>query len=86
MTRYTYAALYRAKRRIRTPPDPYTRVDLFRRWSGACAYCSAPAEHVDHVKPICAGGRDVLRNVLPACADCNLDKGSLTLAEWAATF
>ncbi|MEU3686961.1 HNH endonuclease [Streptomyces narbonensis] len=86
LTRYDFTALYRVKRRVRKPPDPYTREDLFQRWGNVCAYCAAPAEHVDHIKPISAGGRDALRNVVPACAECNLDKGSKTLAEWAATF
>lgn len=86
MTRFGFAVLYRQNRRTRTHPDPYTRVDLFSRWGGTCAYCAAPAEHVDHVTPICNGGKDVLRNVLPSCADCNLAKGGKSLAEWAASF
>ncbi|RCH69118.1 HNH endonuclease [Streptomyces sp. SDr-06] len=56
------------------------------RWGTRCAYCDAPAEHLDHIKPIAKGGTDVLRNVLPACAPCNTSKGTLTLAQWAATF
>lgn len=63
---------------------PYRREDVFARWGGRCVYCEAPAAHLDHVQPISRGGRDVLANVLPACADCNLSKGALTLAEWAA--
>ncbi|WP_420706311.1 HNH endonuclease [Streptomyces sp. NRRL S-475] len=59
---------------------------MFARWGGLCCYCDRPAEHLDHVTPISKGGGDVLSNVVPACADCNLSKAALTLAEWAATF
>lgn len=86
LRRNSFSALYRANRRVRKNPDPYIRRDLMKRWGGACAYCAAPAEHIDHVTPISAGGRDVLRNVVPACADCNYSKGTKTLAQWAATF
>ncbi|WP_367647051.1 HNH endonuclease [Streptomyces sp. NRRL S-31] len=57
---------------------------MFTRWGGTCAYCDAPAEHLDHVKPFALGGRDVLSNVIPACADCNRSKGDQSLAQWAA--
>jgi 5-methylcytosine-specific restriction endonuclease McrA len=74
------AALYAKTRRTRA--TPYSRSDVFARWGGQCCYCNAPAEHLDHVTPLSRGGRDVLSNVVPACADCNLSKGALTLAEW----
>ena len=77
------AALYMATRRTRA--TPYSRSDVFTRWGGHCCYCDAPAEHLDHVTPLSRGGRDVLSNVVPACADCNLSKGALTLAEWLVT-
>jgi 5-methylcytosine-specific restriction endonuclease McrA len=62
---------------------PYKRADVFARWDGLCCYCMAPAEHLDHVQPLSRGGRDVLSNVVPACAACNLSKAALTLAEWS---
>ncbi|MCF3174768.1 HNH endonuclease [Streptomyces sioyaensis] len=76
-----YAALYWQARRTRAAP--YKRAEVFARWGGQCAYCDAPAEHLDHIKPIARGGRDVLSNVIPACAPCNLSKSNLTLAQWA---
>ncbi|MFF7408678.1 HNH endonuclease [Streptomyces lydicus] len=79
-----YASLYLAQRRVREAP--YKRAEVFARWGGLCAYCDAPAEHLDHIKPIARGGRDVLSNVVPACAPCNGAKGALTLAQWAVTF
>ncbi|MEU9560331.1 HNH endonuclease [Streptomyces fumanus] len=79
-----YAALYLSHRRVRAAP--YRRSEVFARWEGLCAYCDAPAEHLDHIKPIARGGRDVLSNVIPACADCNYSKADRTLAQWARTF
>jgi len=77
-----YAALYLSQRRVRAAP--YKRPEVFARWHGLCAYCDASAEHLDHIKPIARGGRDVLSNVIPSCAACNQDKADQTLAQWAA--
>jgi 5-methylcytosine-specific restriction endonuclease McrA len=74
------ADLYNRARRRRKAP--YSRAEVFARWGGQCCYCDAPAEHLDHVVPLSRGGRDVLSNVVPACAACNLAKAALTLAEW----
>ena len=65
---------------------PYSRVAIFARYGGTCAYCSEAATHLDHVVPLSRGGDDVESNALPACAPCNLSKGAKTLAEWAETF
>lgn len=78
-----------AKRRARlanAPHEPYSRTDVFARYVSTCAYCDAPAEHIDHVVPISKGGADAAHNLLPACAPCNLAKSDKSLAEWAATF
>lgn len=78
------AALYLANRRTRVAP--YQRSEVFARWGGQCCYCDSSAEHLDHVQPLSRGGRDVASNVVPACAECNLGKAALTLAEWAQAF
>jgi 5-methylcytosine-specific restriction endonuclease McrA len=75
-------ALYMRTRRRRKAP--YRREDVFARWDYRCAYCNAPAEHLDHITPLSRGGRDLLSNVVPACAPCNLGKAAQTLAEWAS--
>ncbi|MEU6633836.1 HNH endonuclease signature motif containing protein [Streptomyces parvus] len=83
----TYAK--RAKERARARGvhyETYSRSAIFARYGETCAYCDAPAEHIDHVVPISKGGPDAEHNLLPACAPCNLGKGAKTLAEWAATF
>jgi 5-methylcytosine-specific restriction endonuclease McrA len=66
--------------------EPYSRSEIFARYGGACAYCDAPAQHLDHVHPISKGGADAPHNLVPACAPCNLSKGAKTLAEWSLTF
>lgn len=66
--------------------EPYNRAEIFAAYGGTCAYCDAPAEHLDHVHPLSKGGADAAHNLLPACAPCNLTKSAKTLAEWASTF
>jgi 5-methylcytosine-specific restriction endonuclease McrA len=56
---------------------------LVARHDGLCAYCGVnKTEHRDHVVPIARGGTDSIGNILPACAPCNLSKGSSLLIEW----
>jgi 5-methylcytosine-specific restriction endonuclease McrA len=69
-----------------TVHEPYSRTAIFAAYGNTCAYCDAPAEHLDHVIALSLGGADAAHNLLPACAPCNLGKGAKTLAEWAATF
>lgn len=49
-----------------------------------CRYCgrSAPdvALHVDHVHPLSKGGKATLDNLVTACRECNLGKGSRLLS------
>lgn len=41
-------------------------------YGGLCWICEeAPYEHLDHVKPLAAGGPHILANLRPACAACN---------------
>ncbi|QPB09571.1 hypothetical protein CPT_Sycamore_031 [Streptomyces phage Sycamore] len=69
-----------------TEHEEYSRTKILARWLWKCAYCNAPAEHLDHVVPLSRGGADKESNMVPACAPCNLSKGAKTLEEWAATF
>ncbi|WP_180931897.1 HNH endonuclease [Streptomyces sp. AJS327] len=63
-------------------PDPYDRGTVLARWSG-CAYCLGPAEELDHVHPVSAGGRDVESNLVGVCRQCNAAKSDQSLADWA---
>lgn len=78
-----------AVRRIRKVAGDVRRVSradwvaLCRRFGGCCAYCGREAKlTMDHVVPLCRGGRHALGNILPACAWCNASKGRLLLVEW----
>jgi 5-methylcytosine-specific restriction endonuclease McrA len=57
---------------------PYTAEQLNARMSMfafRCWMCGGPYEETDHVKPLIAGGPDVLANLRPACKSCNSSKG-----------
>lgn len=77
--------VYKGRRRRRRD-RPYSRDEIFSAYGALCAYCDAPAEHLDHVVALALGGADAPHNLLPACAPCNLSKSDKTLAAWAATF
>lgn len=70
----------KARRRTREGVAPrvrFTHVQLAARvayFGGKCWMCGARYEHMDHVKPIAAGGSDMLSNLRPACAPCNFAK------------
>lgn len=58
------------------------RFEILRRDSYTCRYCGAKAPdvalHVDHVIPVALGGGDTPNNLVTACEDCNMGKGSTT--------
>ena len=78
--------MVRIPRWARTPP--LTRRAVLRRDNGQCAYCSEPADTVDHVVPKSRGGRHEWSNVVAACKRDNLRKGDLLLSElgWSLSF
>ena len=51
-----------------------------------CVYCGQTYElhelTLDHVHPRSLGGEDITSNVLPACTECNLAKGSQNWKDW----
>lgn len=54
------------------------RFEVFKRDSFTCQYCSAkppkvPLE-VDHIMPVCKGGKNNIDNLITACFDCNRGK------------
>ena len=55
----------------------FTRFNLFLRDGFRCQYCGRKGEMTfDHVVPRSRGGRTTWKNVVAACAECNLKKGS----------
>ncbi len=60
----------------------FTRFNLFLRDGFRCQYCGSEGELTfDHVVPRSRGGRTVWKNVVAACAACNLAKGDKLLSE-----
>lgn len=64
-----------------------------------CPYCSGPLgappidanqddtdspAHLDHMDPLSRGGEESIRNVVYACARCNLAKGKRLFVDWLA--
>jgi 5-methylcytosine-specific restriction endonuclease McrA len=78
--------MVRIPRWARTPP--LTRRAVLRRDNGQCAYCSEPADTVDHVIPRSRGGRHEWGNVVASCKRDNLSKGDRLLSElgWSLGF
>lgn len=69
-------AIRRAQKRnapgTATPHQIAARVAYY---GGKCWICrTAPWEHIDHVKPLAAGGSNWPANLRPACASCNSQK------------
>ena len=58
------------------------RQEIFEAWQHLCAYCSEPADTLDHVRPRHKGGATVTTNLVPACRTCNRRKGSEEWREW----
>lgn len=59
------------------------REKVFKKFKGKCAYCGCSIDinnfHIEHIIPKKNGGTDKFDNLLPACCDCNLSKGSLDI-------
>lgn len=50
---------------------------------GLCFYCrEVKATTIDHVVPLCRGGRDDGDNILGCCRYCNSSKGPRLIMEW----
>ena len=61
---------------------------MLARDNGSCAYCSKPADTMDHVVPRSKGGQHRWENIVAACRPCNAKKDDHTLAElgWVLPF
>lgn len=73
-----YARL-RTKRMREATPYRFSRGQVLARlaYFGSCCWmCGSPADTVDHVKPLTAGGLNIPANLRPACRPCNSSKGN----------
>ncbi|UOF77290.1 hnhc [Caudoviricetes sp.] len=59
-------------------------VAIKRAWSHRCAYCECELRRpvIEHVRPICIGGKTSASNIVPACWDCNRSKGTKEVEPW----
>lgn len=68
---------------------PTHREMLYARQNGICHYCQQQTEFkqwsIDHVVPLCRGGKNHALNKVGACKTCNGQKGPLTEVEFRAT-
>jgi 5-methylcytosine-specific restriction endonuclease McrA len=64
-----------------TQGPAWSRGGVLRRDGHRCAYCSRPANTVDHVLPSSRGGKNTWANTVAACAPCNQRKGDRTPEE-----
>lgn len=82
-------AHYASTRRVRKIGNGGTHTlqewkDLVKKFNGKCFYCADPERPVtkDHLIPISKGGTDDIENIVPACRNCNSEKGSLTADQY----
>jgi 5-methylcytosine-specific restriction endonuclease McrA len=66
--------------RLKLTPKQILRADVWDASDRRCHYCRKDLHPlrdfvVDHVYPKCAGGGDVLDNLVAACRECNHHKG-----------
>lgn len=73
---------------IRRPISKTLRFEVFKRDSFKCQYCGSEAPnvllHIDHIKPVAAGGTNELTNLITSCMACNLGKSDTPLTDQAA--
>ncbi len=65
---------------IREAIPTNVRTAVVKRDMGFCRYCGrrARSHHLDHVVPVSKGGSNHPSNLVVACPDCNLRKGTST--------
>ena len=74
--------LHQGVPRARDPLPAQLRFRILTRDGFRCCYCGRPGStpgvvlHVDHVVPVTAGGATNEDNLLTACEECNLGKGT----------
>lgn len=63
----------------------WTKQGVMKRDKKMCAYCSRPAQTIDHVLPRSRGGASTWENTVAACHSCNHKKAARTPKEAAMT-
>lgn len=64
-----------------------SRVAVFKKTDGLCAYCGEQeASTIDHMIPKSRGGSGKYKNLIGACLDCNNAKSDMTPDEFREAF
>lgn len=70
---------------IREPLSKKLKFEVLKRDKFTCQYCGKQSPEfrmeIDHIKPVCEGGKTHLTNLITACFDCNRGKGKILLSE-----
>lgn len=59
----------------------WSRRRVLERDNERCVYCGSRATTIDHIVPVCQGGRSTWENTVAACKPCNNRKGSRSLED-----
>lgn len=81
---YDYPSVIRLRRFINIPFNKIvlTRHNVMKRDAKECQYCGSSRNlTIDHVMPKSRGGQDTWENLVTACDECNVKKGSRTPEE-----
>lgn len=72
------------KRMERQTVPAAMRRAVFERDGDCCKYCGdiIGPFHLDHVWPVCEGGKTAVDNLVVACEPCNWSKGGKFLEDW----
>ena len=69
----------------RKPLSKKMRFNVFKRDGFVCCYCGRrPPEtilEVDHITPVCKGGKNRMVNLITSCFDCNRGKGVTSVSK-----
>lgn len=73
-----------AKKLVRKPIPKETRIKVYSKYDGHCAYCGKKIAYkdmqVDHFAPFFIyGDNQDIENLMPACRSCNFYKSTYTL-------
>jgi len=72
---------YYVHRKVGVKPAAFSKATVLVRDGRKCAYCSRPANTIDHVIPRKLGGKDTYENCVAACGRCNTKKADKLLRD-----
>lgn len=80
-----YRNIFPNKKSARKQIPVRMRWEVLQRDNFKCVYCGRTGEdtelHIDHKIPVKKGGKNTLDNLVTACCDCNLGKGTKDVKE-----